>query len=58
MGKAVKLIDEHTLKGMLVAIGNHSLEIGAIIKLTALSAVNIFTHNGVIVRFGIFLTDL
>ena len=42
-GKAVKLIDKYAFKGVLVAVGNHALELQPIICCSALRTVDILS---------------
>ena len=56
--KTVKLINEDTLKCVFVAVGNHFLELCAVICCAADGAVDIFADHRVPVCCGKFIADL
>ena len=57
-GKAVKPIDQNALKGVLVAVGNHALELGPAVRGAALRPVNVLSDHDMAVVFGILIASL
>ena len=57
-GKAVKLIDNDIIEGVLVAIGNHPLELSSIVVGATLCAVDILAYDGIAVVCGEFVAGL
>ena len=57
-GKTVKLVNQNTLKGMLITVGNHPLELGAAVGGSALSAVNILSDNEIAIVFSILIAGM
>ena len=57
-GEAVKLIDQHTLKNVLVAVGNHALELGPAVRRAALRPVDVFANHDMSVVLGELVAGL
>ena len=57
-GKAVKLIDKDALKDVLVAVGNHALELGPAVRRTALRPVDIFANYDMSIVLGKLIAGL
>ena len=55
-GKAVQLPDQHDVKQLLVAVLNHLLELGSIVRLGRDGTVNVVLDDGDAVLFGISRT--
>src|SRR5699024_6738544 len=57
-GKTVKLVHKDALKGVLVAVGNHPLELGPAVSRSALCPVNILANDNVIMASGVLIAGL
>ena len=56
--EAVKLIDKDALKNVLVAVGNHALELGPAVRCTALSPLDVFADYDMSVVLGELIAGL
>ena len=56
-GKAIKLIDNDGIEGVLVAVCNHPLKFGAVVIGAALCSVDVLTYDGVAVVCGEFVAS-
>ena len=57
-GKAVQLIYQNALKGVLVAVGDHPLKFGTVVRGAADGSIDIFSDNGIMIRLRIFIAHL
>jgi len=57
-GKAVKLIDNDGIEGVLIAVGDHSLELRTVVICAALCSVDALAYDGVAVVCGEFVAGL
>lgn len=57
-GKAVQLIHQNALKGVLVAVGDHPLKFGTVVRGATDGPVDIFSDNSIMIRLRIFIAHL
>ena len=57
-GKTVQLIYQNALKGVPVAVGDHPLKFGTVVRGAADGPVNIFSDNSIMIRLRIFIAHL
>ena len=55
-GKAIQFPDQHNVKQLFVAVFNHLLELGSIVRLGRDSTVNVVLDDGDAILFGISRT--
>ena len=56
--KAVQLIYQNALKGVPVAVGDHPLKFGTVVRGAADGSIDILSDNGIMIRLRIFIAHL
>ena len=57
-GKTVQLIYQNALKGVPVAVGDHPLKFGTVVRGAADGSIDILSDNGIMIRLRIFIAHL
>ncbi|EQB20061.1 hypothetical protein UNSWDHB_2647 [Dehalobacter sp. UNSWDHB] len=55
--EAIELIDDHIIEGVLLRVGDHALEIGAIVRPSRKRAIYVFADDRVTFAGGVFVAD-